>query len=86
MKTKVTTDQGRKFVEQPKGPVLVSVSGGVAEVIDSTVPKGIEVEIVDFDNMKDTEPGDLRMSEAAWEYLRTDDPRMYELHKDGRGK
>lgn len=33
--------------------ILVSVEGGVAEVVDSTVPPGIEVEIVDFDNLKE---------------------------------
>jgi hypothetical protein len=30
--------------------IFVVVRGGVAEVVESTVPAGVEVEIIDFDN------------------------------------
>jgi hypothetical protein len=33
--------------------VFVTVSGGVAEVDEDTTPHGIEIEIVDFDNIKE---------------------------------
>jgi hypothetical protein len=32
--------------------ILVTVSGGCAEVIKDTVPEGFEVEIIDFDNIE----------------------------------
>lgn len=32
--------------------IFVTVNGGVAEVIEGTVPEGYEVEIIDFDNIK----------------------------------
>ncbi len=31
--------------------IFVTVSGGCAYVMDDTVPEGLEVEIVDFDNI-----------------------------------
>jgi hypothetical protein len=39
-----------KTDEQKK--IFVTVSGGVAEVCEDTVPPGFDVEIVDFDNIK----------------------------------
>ena len=38
---------------QQSSPILVTVSGGVAEVVPETVPAGIAVEIIDYDNLKD---------------------------------
>jgi methyl coenzyme M reductase subunit D len=32
--------------------IFVTVTGGVAEVCEDTVPYGYEVEIIDFDNIK----------------------------------
>jgi len=42
--------------------VFVTVSGGVAYVVEETVPIGYEIEIIDFDNIKDG--GDERSAEA----------------------
>ena len=57
--------------------ILVVVRGGVAYVVEETVPKGIEVEIIDFDNLQ--EPQDLndptipKFSITAMNYIeRTD--------------
>ena len=33
--------------------ILVTVDGGVATVIDSTVPEGYQVEIIDYDNLRE---------------------------------
>ena len=36
--------------------IFVTVQGGVAEVCESTVPEGYEVEIIDFDNIAQGDP------------------------------
>lgn len=64
MATKKRTPQKRKPLKLHK--IFVSVRGGVAYVEDDTVPKGIEIEIVDFDNI---EAGDDYPSEEAREYF-----------------
>ena len=46
--------------------IFVLVSGGVAEVDDSTVPEGFAVEIVDFDNIATGDP--FPSSEAESRY------------------
>ena len=33
--------------------ILICVDGGVATVIDSTVPDGYQVEIIDYDNLRE---------------------------------
>ena len=45
--------------------IFVTVSGGCAYVMEDTVPKGFDVEIVDFDNI---EAGDNFPSKEALEY------------------
>ena len=34
--------------------IFVTVSGGVAHVCDDTVPPGVRVEIIDFDNLRES--------------------------------
>ena len=53
-----------------KGKILVTVSGGVARVVDETVPRGYELEIIDFDNIK---AGDRFPSREAYEYCTKND-------------
>ena len=38
---------------QKSSAILVTVSGGVADYVPETVPAGITVEIIDFDNLND---------------------------------
>ena len=45
--------------------IFVTVSGGVANVCEDTVPQGYEVEIIDFDNI---EAGDEYPSNEAYNY------------------
>lgn len=45
--------------------IFVTVSGGVAEVQEDTVPEGYKVEIIDFDNI---EAGDEYPSQEAVQY------------------
>jgi hypothetical protein len=45
--------------------IFVTVSGGCAYVMEDTVPKGLEVEIIDFDNI---EAGDSFPSSEARDY------------------
>ncbi len=45
--------------------IFVTVSGGCAYVIEDTVPTGVAVEIIDFDNI---EAGDSFPSDEAREY------------------
>ena len=57
--------------------ILVVVRGGVAYVVEETVPKTIAVEIIDFDNLQDVEdlndPTTPEFSKIARNYIeRTD--------------
>lgn len=45
--------------------IFVTVSGGCAYVMEDTVPQGVAVEVIDFDNI---EAGDGFPSEEALEY------------------
>ncbi len=45
--------------------IFVIVSGGVAEIMEDTVPSGFELEIIDFDNI---EAGDDFPSVQALRY------------------
>ena len=57
--------------------ILVTVSGGVAEVVEETVPKGMTVEIIDFDNLRDE--GDWpppKLSKAAMDYVEKEDGEL----------
>ncbi|HEV2351496.1 MAG TPA: hypothetical protein VG028_16810 [Terriglobia bacterium] len=50
--------------------IFVTVSGGVAYVCEDSVPSGIVVEILDFDNLREA-PADMeRLSPAARTYIR----------------
>jgi hypothetical protein len=60
--------------------IFVSVTGGCAYVLDDTVPKGFEVEIIDFDNI---EAGDTFPSKEAREYCVKHD--LYEPPRALRG-
>ncbi len=57
--------------------ILVTVSGGVAEVVEETVPKGMTVEIIDFDNLRDE--GDWtppKLSKTAMDYIEREDGEL----------
>jgi len=57
--------------------ILVTVSGGVAEVVEETVPKGMTVEIIDFDNLRDE--GDWappKLSKAAMNFVERADEEL----------
>ena len=50
--------------------ILISVNGGVAEVIDETVPAGFQVEIVDWDNYREApEVTYARLSDAGKAFI-----------------
>ena len=52
-----------------KHHIFVTVQGGVAEVCEETVPSGVVVEILDFDNMEGDEVGEMsRWSPELREY------------------
>lgn len=52
-----------------KQHIFVTVQGGVAEVCEDTVPIGIVVEILDFDNMAGDEEAEMsRWSPELREY------------------
>jgi hypothetical protein len=44
-----------------KKTIFVTVLGGVAEVDSTTVPEGVEVEIVDFDELDEPETDYLKL-------------------------
>lgn len=56
----------------PKAPqqvIFVTVAGGVAYVCDDTVPPGVRVEIIDFDNLKESSGEYARLSKEARRYV-----------------
>jgi hypothetical protein len=55
--------------------ILVVVHGGVAEVVESTVPQGYEVEIVDIDNLKEGDPVE-NLSDEAKTFLQREWPEL----------
>jgi hypothetical protein len=48
--------------------VLITVYGGVAEIALNR--SHVDVDILDYDNMKDIAADDLCLSDQEWEYLR----------------
>lgn len=55
--------------------ILIVVDGGVAEIIQDTVPDGYEVEIIDYDNLREAPEATLRqLSDEARAFV--------ELHPD----
>jgi len=55
--------------ERPEKAIFVTVSGGVAYVCEDTVPAGIRVEIIDFDNLDESKDDYARLSGEALRYL-----------------
>jgi hypothetical protein len=41
-------------IQKPQ-TILVAVRGGIAEAVESTIPIGVEVEIIDFDSLEENE-------------------------------
>jgi hypothetical protein len=62
--------------------IFVTVSGGVAYVMEDTVPNGFEVEIIDFDNIN---AGDSFPSLEAKEYCRKCDLFEFQLKNHPAG-
>ena len=54
----------------PKGSIFITVYGGVATVEDATVPDGIDVEIIDLDDLKADGGAVKRLSPEARAYAR----------------
>jgi hypothetical protein len=61
---------------EPKKPyVLITVSGGIADVV--TNDSDVDVDILDFDNLKDHAIGGTILSQKEWDYLKEFEPRLY---------
>lgn len=60
-------------------PILIIVSGGVAEPADDT---RTDIHILDLDNLRDQDDnGEFRTSTAAIEWLKAEQPKLYEKNK-----
>src|SRR5712692_4640381 len=63
----------RQFLGEPQS-ILIAVDGGVATVIDTTVPAGFEVEIIDYDNLKEAPEETINsLSAAARKFIADDE-------------
>jgi hypothetical protein len=63
----------RQFLGEPQS-ILIAVDGGVATVIDRTVPAGFEIEIIDYDNLKEApEETIINLSAAARKFVADDE-------------
>lgn len=57
--------------------ILVVVRGGVAEVVEDTVPNGVSVEIIDFDNLEDlSDPTTPKFSRTAQKFIEQSNPEL----------
>lgn len=56
-----THSQDKVFIT-PRGKIFITVIGGNVEIDEETVPPGIEVEILDLDNLKADPEGEI----ACW--------------------
>ena len=56
--------------EPPGKAIFITVSGGVAYVCEDTVPAGVRVEIIDFDNLNESADEFARLSPEAQAYVR----------------
>jgi hypothetical protein len=66
-----------------KHHIFVSVQGGVAEVCEETVPSGIVVEILDFDNFAGDPEGELsKWSPELREYWLANHAQWGRCHND----
>jgi hypothetical protein len=55
--------------------VLVTISGGCGDI--AIQPGDVDVDILDFDNIKDIGPDDINLSDREWEYLKEHDPEEF---------
>jgi hypothetical protein len=60
------------MAEPKESIIFITVSGGVAYVREATVPRGIRVEIVDFDNLNESAEEYSRLSPEAQSYVKQD--------------
>jgi spore coat polysaccharide biosynthesis protein SpsF (cytidylyltransferase family) len=68
----VGTGRGGNRMSGPTEKIIfITVSGGVAYVCEDTVPAGVRVEIIDFDNLNDSPDEHRRLSPEARAYVRT---------------
>ncbi len=64
-----STEVGKKTCEPTERVIFVTVSGGVAYVCEDTLPPGVRVEVIDFDNLADSPREIDRLSPAAQAYV-----------------
>ena len=65
------TGKGRSLPMSQTKTIFVTVLGGVAEVDTTTVPEGVEVEIVDLDALKESGVDYIKMlSDEARAYIK----------------
>jgi len=71
----ITNDALRHSADLEPRIILVSVYGGIAEVVAKTVPDGVKVEIIDIDNLK---AGDSlrKLSKTAKKWLKSEWPEL----------
>jgi len=67
--------RGAEEVSKPY--VLIVISGGVADIAQNT--SSIDVDILDYDNLESTAPDDLILSDNEWEYLKANNPDLFEF-------
>jgi hypothetical protein len=66
----------RKIAQATTPYVLITVSGGVAEIAYRDL---VEVDILDYDNLESTAADALILSDREWEFLRKDDADLFEF-------
>jgi hypothetical protein len=66
---------GNETKPKPKPYALVTISGGVADL--TVAEGGVEVDLLDYDNLESTGADDLLLSGREWDYLKKHDLDLF---------
>jgi hypothetical protein len=67
----------KKIAQAVKPYLLVTISGGVAEI---AINEGdVEIDLLDYDNLESTAADDLLLSDREWEWLKEHDADLFEF-------
>lgn len=72
----------KKIAQVSRPYVLITVAGGVADI--GTTDGEVGVDILDFDNLESTAAEDARLSDREWQYLKENDPDLYDFFAPSR--
>jgi hypothetical protein len=67
----------KKIAQAFKPYLLVTINGGVANIAINE--GGVDIDLLDYDNLESTPADDLLLSDREWEFLREHDADLFEF-------